>query len=69
MLCGRRSIVALFVACFLLAPPAAAQAATVMVLSDSAGVYLMDTATGAVVQSYGALFNGTIVAKFRVTVN
>ena len=30
-----------------------------MVLSDSAGVYLVDTASGAVVQSYGALFNGT----------
>jgi hypothetical protein len=59
MLCGHRSIVALFVACFLLASAVAAQAATVMVLSDSAGVYLMDTATGAVVQSYGALFNGT----------
>ena len=55
----RRSIVALFGACFVLALAAAAQAATVMTLSDSAGVYLVDTTTGAVVQSYGALFNGT----------
>lgn len=30
-----------------------------MTLSDSAGVYLIDTATGAVVQSYGNLFSGT----------
>jgi uncharacterized repeat protein (TIGR01451 family) len=37
----------------------AASAATVMVLSDSAGVYLIDTATGAVVQSYGNLFAGS----------
>ena len=55
----RRSIVAVFAACFILAPAAAARAATVMTLSDSAGVYLVDTATGTVVQSYGALFNGT----------
>jgi uncharacterized repeat protein (TIGR01451 family) len=55
----RRSIVALFGACLVFASAAAAGAATVMVLSDSAGVYLVDTATGAVVQSYGALFNGT----------
>ncbi|HEY8298797.1 MAG TPA: hypothetical protein VIG32_12350 [Candidatus Baltobacteraceae bacterium] len=34
-------------------------AATVMVLSDSAGVYLIDTNTGAVVQSYGSLFTGS----------
>jgi len=45
--------------CGWLGSAAAASAATVMTLSDSAGVYLIDTSTGAVVQSYGALFNGT----------
>ncbi len=30
-----------------------------MVLSDSAGVYLIESSTGAVVQSYGTLFSGT----------
>jgi len=59
MMYWRRSIVALFSACFVLAPAAAVRAATVMTLSDSAGVYLMDTSTGAVVQSYGTLFSGT----------
>ncbi|MDQ6943985.1 MAG: hypothetical protein M3169_15915, partial [Candidatus Eremiobacteraeota bacterium] len=55
----RRSIVALFGACLVVGSAAVAQAATVIVLSDSAGVYLVDTATGAVVQSYGALFTGS----------
>ncbi|HEX3464643.1 MAG TPA: hypothetical protein VHS78_11400 [Candidatus Elarobacter sp.] len=57
---GRRfTIAALFaVSCFT-AAVAAASAATVMVLSDSAGVYLIDTASGAIVQSYGNLFTGT----------
>ena len=37
----------------------AARADTIFVVSDSAGVYLMESSTGAVVQSYGALFNGS----------
>ncbi|HTD34610.1 MAG TPA: hypothetical protein VK665_13160 [Candidatus Elarobacter sp.] len=59
MLWRRLSTVAVFAASFVLAAAAAVSAATVMALSDSAGVYLVDTATGAVVQSYGALFSGT----------
>ncbi len=38
---------------------AAGRAATIMVLSDSAGVYLIDTTSGSVVQSYGSIFSGT----------
>src|SRR5579884_1863115 len=59
MLWRRLSTVAVFAACFVLAAAAAASAATVMALSDSAGVYLVDTTTGAVVQSYGSLFSGS----------
>jgi uncharacterized repeat protein (TIGR01451 family) len=55
----RLLIVAVFGACLVLGSFTAARAATVMVLSDSAGVYLVDTTTGTVVQSYGTLFNGT----------
>ncbi|HEX3549904.1 MAG TPA: hypothetical protein VHT53_05980 [Candidatus Elarobacter sp.] len=55
----RCSIAALFGACLWLGSAAASFAATVMVLSDSAGVYLIDTASGAVVQSYGNLFTGS----------
>ncbi len=55
----RYSAVASFSACFSLACFAASSAATVMVLSDSAGVYLVDTTSGAVVQSYGNLFSGS----------
>ena len=55
----RCSIVASFGACLWLASAAAACAATVMVLSDSAGVYLIDTTSGAIVQSYGNLFSGS----------
>ncbi|MDQ2866418.1 MAG: hypothetical protein M3R51_09350 [Candidatus Eremiobacteraeota bacterium] len=49
------SLVFFFVALF----TASASAATIMVLSDSAGIYLIDTTTGAVVQSYGSLFTGS----------
>ncbi|MDP9025775.1 MAG: hypothetical protein M3N13_10425, partial [Candidatus Eremiobacteraeota bacterium] len=38
---------------------ARASATTIMVISDSAGVYLIDSTTGAVVQSYGTLFSGS----------
>ena len=57
---GRRYFAAAFFALFALAlTPGVCAAATVMVLSDSAGVYLIDTTSGAVVQSYGALFTGS----------
>jgi uncharacterized repeat protein (TIGR01451 family) len=55
----RLSTVAMFVACLMAASAAACRAATIMVLSDSAGVYLIDTTSGAVVQSYGNLFTGS----------
>jgi uncharacterized repeat protein (TIGR01451 family) len=65
----RLSIVALFGACLWLVSAAAASAATVMVLSDSAGVYLIDTATGAVVQSYGNLFTGSSAQNLGQALN
>ncbi len=46
-------------AAFAIVTCAFASASTIMVLSDSAGVYLIDSATGKVVQSYGNLFSGS----------
>lgn len=65
----RVSIVAFFAVCFMLGLVRAASAATVMVLSDSAGVYLVDTATGTIIQSYGNLFSGTSAQNLAQDLN
>jgi len=65
----RLSIVALFAVCFVVGLVRAASAATVMVLSDSAGVYLVDTTSGAIVQSYGNLFSGTSAQNLAQDLN
>jgi uncharacterized repeat protein (TIGR01451 family) len=60
---GRRTSLQTFLAAvtgvLLLLCAAAARADTVFAVSDSAGVYLIETSTGAVMQSYGILFSGT----------
>jgi uncharacterized repeat protein (TIGR01451 family) len=65
----RALVVAVFGAAFCIVSTAVASAATVMTLSDSAGVYLIDTATGAVVQSYGNLFTGSTAQNIGQDLN
>ncbi len=50
---------AAFVFAALAVTHAAACAASIFVLSDSAGAYLVDTTSGAVLASYGSVFNGS----------